>query len=167
MSTPKFMVLLTLFFSSTGFYAQSLERSVVATTGQSDHQNGIFLDWTVGEIAVSSISTSEMTLTEGFHQSYLTVKRIESDAQNPFSIRIAPNPVRGELNVFLDEVGEQSLRLELFDISGRQLDLLKVDPTIQLVRIDMFNYPASTYILKATSLDDPRKVSSYKITKVN
>ncbi|MCB0794117.1 MAG: hemagglutinin protein [Flavobacteriales bacterium] len=48
--------------------AQSLSPTVIASTGGSGTVGGVSVDWTVGEVAVTTLDNGTNRLTQGFHQ---------------------------------------------------------------------------------------------------
>ncbi|WP_415372298.1 hypothetical protein [Patiriisocius sp. Uisw_047] len=59
---------LGLLLCTTGLFAQSIEREVVASAGETISNGAVSLDFTVGELAVSDISNGDVVLQQGFHQ---------------------------------------------------------------------------------------------------
>ncbi len=59
-----FGIILINFFSQ----AQNIERQVIASTGETISNASVTLDFTVGELAVTTITDGNSTLTQGFHQ---------------------------------------------------------------------------------------------------
>ena len=47
---------------------QSIERQVIASSGETLTNNGVTLDFTIGELAVTTITDNTTILTQGFHQ---------------------------------------------------------------------------------------------------
>ena len=79
--------------------AQSISPEVVATSGE-HFQNGTSqLSWTLGEVMIDTYSAGGTIVTQGFHQTQLTVTSI--DESNPFSlnVNVFPNPTSQFLNI--------------------------------------------------------------------
>lgn len=57
-----------LIMSSSVLVAQSISPQVIGSTGGSGTASGITVDWTVGEVAVTTISNGSNTISQGFHQ---------------------------------------------------------------------------------------------------
>ena len=60
-------------FSTALVQAQSLERQVIGSTGTSFSNASAQMDFTVGELAVTTITDGTTELTQGFHQTNLSV----------------------------------------------------------------------------------------------
>jgi hypothetical protein len=82
--------LLLLISSQTS--AQSIERQVIASGGASV-TSPIQLDYTIGEIVVTSVTAGSLTLTQGFQQPYFVV--IPGNNVFPYLV-IYPNPTQGD-----------------------------------------------------------------------
>jgi hypothetical protein len=48
--------------------SQSIERSVISNAGKSVSAPGIQVDYTLGELAISTLGANGISLTQGFHQ---------------------------------------------------------------------------------------------------
>jgi len=60
-----FILLVLVCFSA---YSQSSNPEIHSSAGESFQTNNVRIDWTLGEIAVSTISNSNIRVTQGFHQ---------------------------------------------------------------------------------------------------
>ncbi len=64
----KKLVCFGLLIAASQFSAQTIERQVIGSAGTTLTNGTISLDFTVGELAVSTITDGTTTLTQGFHQ---------------------------------------------------------------------------------------------------
>ena len=128
------------------------------------------LDWTLGELAVSSLETPNGLLTEGFHQPML---RVESTFESPiqkgetnFQMRIAPNPVTSNLSIRIHSEGEGEGELALWDARGQRLKRAAVDLSLAQQDWDLSGYASGIYTV---TLRDEKGalLRSYKISKIN
>lgn len=71
MKAFKFIFILLLSVGSA--QAQSIERSVIGSAGSTLSNASVSLDFTVGEIAVTTITDGTTTLSQGFHQPSLSL----------------------------------------------------------------------------------------------
>lgn len=92
------VVLLGLSYS----FGQSIERSVIASSGETISDGTVTLDFTIGEIATTTVSDGTVTLTQGFQQ-----------AEIQLAIQISPivflqgaytNPNTGEESLMRDDL---------------------------------------------------------------
>ena len=45
-----------------------ISQSVISSSGNSNSSDDYTISWTIGELAISTINNSDITLTQGFHQ---------------------------------------------------------------------------------------------------
>lgn len=63
----KYIIIALLLFTSVSF-SQSIERQVIGSSGNTLSNGTVSLDFTVGELAVTTITDGSVVLTQGFHQ---------------------------------------------------------------------------------------------------
>ena len=66
-------------FAWFGIHSQSIERDVVASSGDYFENAGVSLSWTLGELAVETYTAGNITLTQGFQQPGGTVSGFALD----------------------------------------------------------------------------------------
>lgn len=85
-----FILSIILHFTISTVSAQTIEPSLLTTAGDSFQNETIQLDWSIGELAIETISSANIILTQGLHQAEIEViTNIEEDL---ISISIYPNP---------------------------------------------------------------------------
>jgi hypothetical protein len=169
-------LLLTLVFG--GLSAQSISRSIISTAGESSHGQSISLDWTLGEMASSTINYHEGLITEGFQQPTLRVEAITKDEiqhlpleaevtveeANSLQLNAYPNPVSEMLRVDYQFDQYESGFLQLVDAQGKEL----LEEQVQLVRghtdLNMAPFAAGSYYLIVRN-DKGTIVKALKIIK--
>ena len=144
--------------------AQSISSEVVATSG-GHFQNGTSqLSWTLGEVMIDTYSAGGTIVTQGFHQTQLTVTSI--DERNPFSlnVNVFPNPTSQFLNIGVE--GEHTeLSAKLYDMHGKLLVQESLRANQGSTQLDMSNLAMAYYILNV--VDEKGKYSaSYRINKI-
>lgn len=143
----QYILLLTLLlpFSVT---AQSLSNWVIGSGGSSSSAASTQLEWTLGETFVSSTTTRQGMLTEGFHQPILEVRMIqEQDFTSETDIQVYPNPTSSELFVNLNQISAQEQYYWLFNMEGQIVDKGNLG-TGQTQTIDLERMVPGTYLLK-------------------
>ncbi len=161
-------LLVVMLALSLGASAQSgLSPSVLASAGASHQGSKIQLNWTLGEVAVATVSTDSGFLTEGFQQPEML--RTASVTAPLFStsvsgiITIAPNPVRTLLTIRIPEAGsKETSTLLLYDTYGRQIQVLTIAPGPATTELDFSAYPAGTYWLHLHT-KDVRQRQTFKV----
>jgi len=135
-----FIPILILF--SIESYNQTIDLSVVSSAGDHKVTEIISISWTLGEIAVNTMTSEGMLLSQGFHQGNLffnSVVGVHSDLQ----LRTYPNPVIDKLII---ESTDQNHLYEIIDIHGKTLK--KGFITSNTFELDFTTFPSGIYILK-------------------
>jgi len=144
-----------------------LSPTVISSAGGYAETTDISLAWTLGELAVSTLSTTGMILTQGFQQPFLLdIGNAIDDPEFNWSVNAYPNPVSEVLNLRFNIDKTMDLQLELYDITGKKL-FIKMLPSIMpggRETLDFSGFREGIYILKITS--EKQKVRKiYKIQK--
>ncbi len=143
-----------------------LTPTVISSAGGYTETADISLAWTLGELAVSTLSTTDMILTQGFQQPFLLDINAIDDPEFNWSVNAYPNPVSEILNLRFNIDKTMDLQLELYDITGKKL-FIKMLPSIMpggRETLDFSGFRDGIYILKITS--EKQKVRKiYKIQK--
>lgn len=144
-----------------------LTPTVLSSAGGYNEASDISLAWTMGELAVSTLSTTGMILTQGFQQPFLLdVGDAIDDPEFNWSVNAYPNPVSDILNLRFNLDKTMDLQIELYDITGKKLTIKKLPSIMPGGRetIDFSGFREGIYILKITS--EKQKVRKiYKIQK--
>ena len=152
--------LLSIFITCCLFITSNIySQEVIATAGcNSENSNGI-LCWTIGESIIETYENTDQILTQGFHQSNLTVTAVQEDPLIEFEIAAFPNPATDYLNLQVDEFN--NLSYQLYDLNGRLLE--QNDIQNNKTEISLTNLPSSTYILRV--LQKGKELKTFKIIK--
>ncbi len=156
---------------SLGASAQSgSSLSVLASSGSSSHSGKVYLDWTLGEVAVATVITPSGFLTEGFQQP--EILRVESvlpnrnDASATESISIAPNPVNTLLSIQIPKAWSRSTSsVSLFDATGQLIQTGQITPGVATSEWNMSAHPAGTYWLRIVA-NDSKQMQTFKVIKI-
>jgi hypothetical protein len=145
--------------------AQSISPQVIATTGEHFADSNFQVSWTLGEPLTTTISNGNIVLTQGFHQTFITVTSVKENIASTIDILVYPNPTSAAVNISLANNSED-LQIEFFDMSGKLVFKDKIAANQSHYHINMSEYAASNYILHLFSLKDGNG-NNYKIEKVN
>ena len=160
------MLILIPGFSLTWGQVQ-LTPTVLSSAGGYNEIGDISLAWTMGELAVSTLSNTGMILTQGFQQPFLLdIGDAIDDPEFNWSVNAYPNPVSDILNLRFNLDKTMDLQLELYDITGKKLTIKKLPSIMPGGRetLDFSGFREGIYILKITS--EKQKVRKiYKIQK--
>lgn len=142
--------LLVLLLIGTG---TAKAQQVVSTTGNHAENGSAQLSWTVGEIVTTTITSGSNILTQGFHQSRLTVTAVEESIESGFDISAFPNPVTENIMLRFYHLPEQQsgwlwkdYYFQIYDINGKLLMQKQIESTETMIPMD--RYAPSTYFLK-------------------
>lgn len=158
--------LLTIFISgliSLTTFGQFVTPDVVASAG--DHFTGTEaqLSWTIGEPLVDTYINGNEQVTQGFHQTHLTITVIIDHNDKDFNAKVYPNPVRYTLNIDLDEPAN-GLQVILRDALGKPV-LREEFNGLSRIRLDFNNYSPGVYYLHLIN-NDMTFSRLYKIVKI-
>ena len=150
-------LLTIIFFAVSAISAQDykLSPSVVASGGGYAEGDNISISWTLGELAVTTLTGSDMILTQGFQQPFdIDVTGIDKN-EVQWGISVYPNPVGDELQIRFDIETQGDFFIELQDITGRvirQEQYRQVNPG-DIVLINTADYTHGVYFLKVMTTD--------------
>ena len=165
-----------VFFFSLGMFllftakSQRLTPSVLATAGGLSRTEQVALEWTLGEMAVETVTTARALYTQGFHQPLLVTKNV-APLRGPavagsFQVTLAPNPVHTFFTVSIRLPKPDNLRLSLLDASGKLLLVRKLSGKEMTVRIETGLLVTGMYLLDIRNAQG-FTLQTFKISKVN
>ena len=107
----------------TNTKAQSIERQIIGSVGTTVTDRTSSLDFTVDELAITTITDETITLTQGFHQAYVVL----GIKINPivFLQGAALNPNTGEESLMRDD-----LRVNYVPVTSPYIDALTCDVSV-------------------------------------
>ena len=100
-------------------FSQSLSPTLISSAGVYATGGDISLSYSVGEIAVSTLTTDNLILTQGFHQPQLTGTGIPDNIELDWKVNAFPNPVQDQLNISIRLGKPVEMNLEIFDLTGK------------------------------------------------
>ncbi len=158
----KHFCMIVLCCSSLYLAAQAkIERQVFGISGTSIKAESFSLDWTLGEVAVTSHSSSLGSLTEGFQQAYIKMESPSVSIKNVSDILIMPNPASSFVTIKFLQEPKELIRWELFDITGKSLQKNIFDLS-SYHEINLSNIADGIYILKFSG---ENTIQTHRLTK--
>lgn len=154
----KGILFITGLLISSSISAQSLERSVVATSGNVVTNSTMTLEFTIGEAAVGSYTNSTAQLNTGFNQGYEEDNSSVAVVQEQLNITVFPNPAEVLLNVSA-EVDGQIRVVSLLGVTVMSNQTIEANTTTQL---DVANLSAGIYVVEVS---DGKSVTRVKRVK--
>lgn len=152
------VVLLNLGICISVLHAQQ----VVSSAGDYYQAGNLSLSWTIGEPVIETFTGSDVILTQGFQQGYLSSNSIEEYLFTGLNLQIYPNPTADDLNLLLKSDNSGILQYHLHDLSGKTIShgLIADD----LTKIDMQLYPKGVYLLRIIKKSG-EPVQSFRVVK--
>ena len=140
-------------------HAQEVEREVVSSAGDNYSNGTAQLSVTIGEVVTATVSNGTNELTQGFHQTKITVTNIE-DYLNSLEMSVFPNPTSETVTIKLKKL-EENLSLTLYSVDGKLL----LNNNIKSVetKLSLNPFAKGTYFINVVK--DGGKVKTYKILK--
>lgn len=100
--------------------AQSVSPQVISTNGRYVAQPNARLEYTVGELVVTTLTAAPVQLTQGFHQPYLETFSVDEPSATAPEAMAYPNPTTGSVRLRFTATSEP-LRLGLYTLLGQEV----------------------------------------------
>ena len=156
---------LSLVWSHGNLSAQvSLENDVIAATGHSGVVAGLTISATVGEAVTTTIANSQSVLTQGFHQSQLTIVPV-SDIVTDNPVSVFPNPATTSCTVAFGRMNNADLRYYLFDQQGRTVLQGSLKPGVSRYQLELATLAPGVYQLLLASRNADRQPAIFQLIK--
>jgi len=151
---------------SLSSFGQEKNQSVIAAAGDVSKSGTIILEWTVGESAVETITSSNSIFTQGFHQPMLQVQKISTDklAASKNAFKVYPNPATAVINIEPQKVSDVALLISLIDINGKVIMNNNLPAKSAAVKLNVSNLSQGTYLLRISNAAGVLQ-GEYKIIK--
>jgi hypothetical protein len=137
-------------------------QQVISSAGGSATGTGVQLSWTIGEPVIETFTGSSAILTQGFHQSKLTVTAIDPAIYPDLELSVFPNPVSSSLRLVTRGDQLQKLSYQLYNMEGQSILSGKVEASPELINMEL--YTSGTYLLKVLKNGNV-PVRTFKIVK--
>lgn len=154
--------------------AQTIQRNVIAASGNTTTSGTIVLSSTVGETFTNKFTTANGSIKHGFQQGNILIARIANEelpatttevksaalqkAETELSLNIFPNPTIDFVNI-TTELDEQ-INLTVIDAQGKTIK--QVQHSTDQTQIDFTQLQAGTYFIVAQSANSR---NTYKVIK--
>jgi hypothetical protein len=150
-----------LFFLSIPSFGQNEIIQVISPAGGNGSNSNMSMDWSLGQIAVSTLVSDQAILTQGLLQEDILITQIGPSSEKLPEIKIYPNPTAGDLIIIISD--NMSLIYNLTDLNGK---LLLKGQCLDIENpLDLNDLPVGEYILNISD-NTNHNANSYKITKL-
>ena len=136
-------------------------QQVVSSNGDSKSAAGVEVSWTLGEAVIETLISGSNTLTQGFHQTKITITALSEILFPGLDIKVFPNPTPDIITIQFSEYVEGS-RYSLFDFTGRLIENKLINSAD--TEINMEKYASGQYILKLTN-KSKQPIQTFKVIK--
>jgi hypothetical protein len=143
------------------FYPEVNAQQVISSAGVSGSNANGSISSTVGELVIDTKTAGSTTITQGFHQTKLTVTAIQELKGLDFSITAFPNPTNDFVTIKIEDGKPSKMTYSLFDSNGKSIQngtLIDNEAEISFISLN----PA-TYILKI--MKNGKEIKTLKIVK--
>lgn len=143
--------------------AQSISPEVIASAGEHFDNGTTQLSWTLGEVVIDTYDNGTNILTQGFHQTQLTVTSVE-ESLSDVRMNMYPNPTSEFLNIELGN-NEKDINLQLFDMSGKLVHKDVINAYDTKYVLPMNKVATGNYLVQMQSVDGKMN-TTHKVMKV-
>lgn len=105
--------ILLLVFQGIDVQAQE----VISTSGGSYKNSTTTIDFSVGELMISTLSTNQVVVTQGFHQSFKATITTLEPSNFPIEVSVFPNPTSDYINISTEDFSDE-IAYRLYNING-------------------------------------------------
>jgi Secretion system C-terminal sorting domain len=154
-----FIIVLLFFISTSIVFAQTVEREVISSNGNFYSNGAGQLSTTLGEPIISTVNSASNILTQGFHQTLITITAIE-DNQAEYEMNIYPNPTSENITIKIKELKED-IQYTIYTISGK---LVSNNQIIALeTKLSIAHFARGQYFLNV--IEENKIIKTYQIIK--
>jgi len=140
---------------------QANAQEVISNQGDSYSTTAGKIDYTLGEFVIETLGDVNNALTQGFHQSGISVTNIK-DYNEGLKISVFPNPVRSELTIEIENIGND-YSAEIIDLNGK-LIMQRIVNTSSTT-LDVYQINTRVYLLNLRN-EKHEKLKTYRIQKI-
>jgi len=97
--------------------AQEVVSSGGGTQSTAEHQ----ISWTLGEVVIDTYVEGGSIITQGFHQTKLSLTPITELLLPNIKMNVFPNPTQDFIHIYFNELVKNT-NYSLFDLSGKMLE---------------------------------------------
>lgn len=143
--------------------AQSVTPEVIASAGEHFDNGTTQLSWTLGEVMIDTYDNGSNILTQGFHQTNLTVTAID-EAVSDIRLNLYPNPTSEFLNIELGN-NEKDINIQMYDMSGKLMHKDVINAYDTKYVLPMQSVATGKYLIQMQS-EDGKMNTTHQVVKV-
>lgn len=162
MNKTKLTLILILSIFSITVFSQNISPEIISPAGEIYEGADVQINWTLGEIAINTIQSSELIITQGFHQPNYIITNISEPNMNISDVKVYPNPSTDFILIDIDLKDEKKVEIQLIDMNGHMLWTKNIKGKTIREKIEVSTLPSGIYI---TNLFIEKEVQNFKILK--
>lgn len=155
-------ILLTITFSSIGFISYG-QQEVVASSGEHFSSANTEMSFTIGEPIITTSTSQNTTLTQGFHQSNLEITTINEKVVDDIAVDVFPNPVV-DLITISNTNNKEGLSVRLMDLNGKVIEYDQLNAIKQ--EYNLSNLQTGVYLVEVLNSEN-LSIKTFKIIKTH
>jgi hypothetical protein len=136
-------------------------QQIISSSGIALKNSTGSLSFTLGELVIDTKNVGETTITQGFHQTKLTITVIHFLREQNFSISAFPNPTHDFVNLKIEKGDIRDIEIVLFDLQGKVLSTQKIESTN--TEVSFSGYNPGNYLLKV--IQKGKEIRTFKVIK--
>lgn len=150
-----FLLVILCLLTVSQLHAQNVSPSMADGSGYHFAKDGVYIDMSVGELAVSTLTISSQVITQGFLQPI----SIEQPCADP-ELTYYPNPVVDRMTIAALDCDVHIAYVEAFDVFGKMVLLTESEENV----VDLTPIGVGVYFLRAYA-DGGQLIGTVKIIK--
>ncbi len=144
---------------------QSISQKVIANSGTYTSSGGNSLEFTVGELVVSTLNVSGNILTQGFHQTYTGTSFI-NEQELMFTVNVYPNPTVDNVNIVMSSSFPIEFTAAVYDSYGKYLFSSPVSDSCK-ESLSFIDLAAGTYFITLYNSVNHLSIKTIQIQKIS
>jgi hypothetical protein len=154
-------------FLTVGLLSVQAQNAIPASGGNATGSGGS-VSYSVGQVVYTTNTGSNGSVLQGVQQPFEI--SVVTGIENPMKINLSctayPNPTTTRLTLKVENIVNEKLSYQLFDINGKLLENKKVEGSETIIFME--HQPAATYFLKVIQTNQaalPLELQTFKIVK--
>lgn len=152
----KLMLVMVMIWFTYSASAQIVSPTVTASHSYNYQKNGVFIDMSIGELAITTLESSSQIITQGFLQPI----SIEIPCDIPELIYF-PNPVVDRITIEASYCDVHVKYIEAYDLFGKSVLVAEASENV----IDLTSIGVGVYLLRVYA-NDEQLLGTIKIIKI-
>jgi hypothetical protein len=132
-------------------FGQDIPMQVISSSGGYSTTTNYSISWTLGEPVISTLTSGNLMLTQGFQQGNLFGTDVPNPDFNHFKFKMYPNPAINKVYFEVDnQEAKGSFIVEIYDVTGRKMmnENLGVFNNQELKDLSVTTLKAGIYFVK-------------------